>query len=213
MTLACPECVAGKHNVCTGWGMDEDDNIIGCPCTYAVHGARPEEPPGPQYAGTEGHSGSEASEDRARTEAADGTVSARQRLVLAALRATGADGATWHELGRLLDLHHGQVTSTLSNLHKAGTVMRLVEKRDRSSVYVLPDFARGRETVAQGRARAADVYPHALDVAHVALGPGVVATVDGAEVVWNGRRYHPLDVHDSRRSDQGAPDPEGLFDL
>lgn len=103
------------------------------------------------YAGTDGHSGSTASRDRAHREAGDGTASARQTTILRRLQIRGERGATWNELAAALDLHHGQVTGSLSSLHKDGQISRLTERRGRSSIYVLPEFEDGRKTAPQGR--------------------------------------------------------------
>jgi len=99
------------------------------------------------YAGTSGYAaGSDASEDRARTEDADGTTGKRQRSVLAYVTVRGVYGATWREVADALDLHHGQSSAALSVLHKEGHLVRLVERRGgRSQVYVAPDFVEGRE--------------------------------------------------------------------
>ncbi|UVK61370.1 winged helix-turn-helix DNA binding domain protein [Microbacterium phage Gingerbug] len=168
------------------------------------------------YGGTEGSSGSDASHERAAREARDGTATARQTVLLDSLAGAGAEGLTWRELGTATGLHHGQVTGGLSNLHKAGMIARLTVKRGRCSVYVLPEHVDGRTTVAQGR-RDAETSPVGFPFRqgpHLVLGPDVHATLDGEFIVWQGRRYHPVDVHDSTRVEQ--EDDQGrrpLFDL
>lgn len=150
-----------------------------------------------EYAGTEGSSGSDASHERAEAEAASGAASERQRRILARLEGRGAKGATWREVGTLEGLHHGQVTGSLSNLHKAGKIVRLVEKRDRCSVYVMPEHVEGRASVPQGRvsrALAAVGYPYRQGT-DLVLGPEVLATLDGEYITWRGRRFHPVDSH------------------
>jgi len=93
------------------------------------------------YAGTEGFVGREASVERARRNAQDGTSADRQEQVLDYLLITsGSGGATWIEVGEALRLHHGQVSSTLSVLHQAGKVFQLREKRGRSHPYVHSDY-------------------------------------------------------------------------
>jgi len=89
------------------------------------------------YNGTGGYVERPASMERAVREAEDGTLSARQQAVVDALCATGVKGATWRTLGQLLNLHHGQVSGVLSNLHKAGEVFMLREQQDRCHPYVL----------------------------------------------------------------------------
>lgn len=109
------------------------------------------------YAGTSGFSGSSTSEERARTQDADGTTGRRQREVLRLLHRYQHSGLTVHELTDRTGWHHGQGSAVLSNLHKVGTITRLTERRDRCQVYVLPEYVEGRETVAQGSRRAAVV--------------------------------------------------------
>lgn len=103
-----------------------------------------------------GWSGSEASAARAHHEDSTGITSERQRLTLRALYGSPRSGMTWAELANLLDWHHGQASGVLSNLHKAGRIARLRERRNGSSVYVLPMYVDGRETVPQGRPRPTD---------------------------------------------------------
>jgi hypothetical protein len=40
--------------------------------------------------------------------------------LLSNLDLAGVQGATWKTIGQILNLHHGQVSGALSNLHKAG---------------------------------------------------------------------------------------------
>lgn len=99
-----------------------------------------------------GWAGSVTSRDRALRQDADGTTTERQERVLALLRERGEDGATWREAAQVTGTHHGQVTSALSGLHKAGRIARLAtEKRDRCAVYVLPAYAMDRPVAAHGR--------------------------------------------------------------
>jgi hypothetical protein len=97
------------------------------------------------YAGTSGHAGGGPSRERAERDDRSGATTVRQQAVLDDLRRRGADGATWNELGERLGLHHGQVSSALSNLHRDGQLVRLTERRRRSSVYVLPEHVNDRE--------------------------------------------------------------------
>jgi hypothetical protein len=59
----------------------------------------------------------------------------------------GKHGITWAELAMQKQLHHGQASGALSNLHRTGRVVRLKERRGRCGVYVLPIYVDGRETV------------------------------------------------------------------
>ena len=102
------------------------------------------------YAGTSGWSGSDTSRERAEREDSDGTTTERQRLVLEYVGAGEHDGATVKELRTDFGWHHGQASGALSNLHKAGYLARLTERRERCAVYVLPEFVQDRETAPHG---------------------------------------------------------------
>jgi hypothetical protein len=97
------------------------------------------------YAGTSGWKGSEASRDRVFIDDANGTTSMRQRVALKRVWDQEFRGLTWKELGEIENIHAGQSSGVLSVLHKAGLIVRLKEKRNRCSVYVAPDYIRGRE--------------------------------------------------------------------
>ncbi len=88
------------------------------------------------YTGTGGHAGTEASRERAETEANDGTLADRQQRILAWLDSAGASGSTWVSVGQGLNLHHGQVSGALSNLHAGGFVFMLRKRHNRSHPYV-----------------------------------------------------------------------------
>lgn len=103
------------------------------------------------YAGTSGYAaGSAASESRTRDEDAKGATGRRQRAVLAQLLAAGPRGMTWREVSAALELHHGEASGALSNLHHAGMVARLTERRGRCSVYVAPEHVADRPTEPHG---------------------------------------------------------------
>lgn len=121
------------------------------PAANPVHRALPETP----YAGSSGWSGSDTSRERAEAADADGTTSERQERVLADLRAVTFIGLTWKDLAAARGMHHGQASGVLSNLHKAGHIARLTERRANCQVYVMPEHVNGRETQEYGR-RAAD---------------------------------------------------------
>lgn len=98
-----------------------------------------------EYNGTAGYVDRPASRERAFAEVADGTLGARQRQILDALDAVGVRGATWRELQEYLaqqgcNLHHGEISGALSNLHRAGQVFYLAEQRDRCHPYVHASF-------------------------------------------------------------------------
>jgi hypothetical protein len=92
------------------------------------------------YNGTGGYVNRPASKERAVREAKDGTLSARQQAVLQELLTAGPTGATWKSIGYALNLHHGQVSGALSNLHKAGLVFMLRVKRYKCHPYVAAQY-------------------------------------------------------------------------
>jgi hypothetical protein len=53
-------------------------------------------------------------------------------------------GRTWKELADIQSWHHGQASGVLSVLHKEGLIARLIEKRNRCAVYVMPEYVNGR---------------------------------------------------------------------
>lgn len=74
----------------------------------------------------------------------------RLREVLYAVGSDQEFGVTWRDIARMLNLHHGQASGALSNLHKRGFIARLTEKRDRCSVYVTNRFVLDRDTLPYG---------------------------------------------------------------
>lgn len=102
------------------------------------------------YAGTEGHSGTDTSRERAESEALNGVASARQRFVLILAERAKEKGITVAEI-RDSRLHHGRISGTLSVLHKAGRLSRLRLTREKCKVYVLPEYVEDRQTEEFGR--------------------------------------------------------------
>jgi hypothetical protein len=95
------------------------------------------------YLGTEGFSGTDTSEEGARTRAE--TAAERQDRTVAL--ADTPDGITVKELRDLPWIpHHGVASSTLTVLHKAGRLARLVDKRDKCKIYITPERVEGRLT-------------------------------------------------------------------
>lgn len=97
------------------------------------------------YAGTSGWQGSEASRDRALEDDASGATGNRQQIAMWFLIDARSRGLTWRELGDYQGWHAGQSSGALSNLHKVGSIVRLKERRNRCSVYVLPEYVNLRE--------------------------------------------------------------------
>lgn len=102
--------------------------------------------PDPEAGQTSGYSGTDTSADRAHREDADGTTGKRQRAALNWLNASEHRGLTVHELGEIMNWHHGQVSAVLSNLHLAGRISRLAETRKGCKVYVRHEHVNGRTT-------------------------------------------------------------------
>ena len=96
------------------------------------------------YDGTSGWSGSETSRERAITADRSGETKLRQNLTINHVRHQGERGLTWYELSEITNWHHGTSSGALSVLNKAGRLVRLKERRNKSSVYVTPEFVAGR---------------------------------------------------------------------
>lgn len=113
------------------------------------------------YAGTGGWSGSETSRDRAIREANSGELSKRQHDALTVL-ANFPDGLVWSDLAGILNLHHGQISSVLSNLHHAGVIFQTLTPRNRCLPYVHGKFRdRHDDRRDEPIKRAQTVPPHA----------------------------------------------------
>lgn len=91
------------------------------------------------YLGTEGYVTRPASIARANDNVRSGVAQQRQTTIMNALLSYPR-GVTWVELGESLQLHHGQVSSTLSVLHGAGKIFALRETRNRCHPYVHGNF-------------------------------------------------------------------------
>lgn len=109
------------------------------------------EPGGQEF--TSGHSGTDTSRDRAVRERDNGVTAYRQAEVLYLLDNLAVHyGMTVKDvLSERPDWHHGQASSALSNLHKAGRIARLRSKRQGCHVYVTLDNVAGRDTESFGR--------------------------------------------------------------
>jgi hypothetical protein len=96
---------------------------------------------------TTGWSGTDTSRDRARKS----DKKDHQMLVIRMLSKARFVGCTVVEIRDRAIPHHGTASGTLSNLHKAGKIARLADRRSGAKVYVLPEFVNGRETEPFGR--------------------------------------------------------------
>lgn len=162
--------VEGTEIAVAPLGTDPADRSQWRPLGVAVSGDLAVLPYPDERAGaSSGWSGSETSRERAEHADADGTTTARQQQVLRYLATAAEQGVTWKELVEAypaLFPHHGSASGVLSNLHKAGKITRVTERRQRCQIYVLPQCAAGRTTVAQGQRRARVTLDHVTDVAH-----------------------------------------------
>lgn len=141
------------------------------------------------YAGTSGWSGSATSEERAKTQDANGTTSQRQRETLVLVAVRGEQGVTVADLRVMTGWHHGQSSSALSVLHKEGLLARLTERRHRCAVYVLPEHVASRETAPHGRQRPDGLTP--LERIHLGRLQKVIADADDLGVSMT---YVPTDA-------------------
>lgn len=84
------------------------------------------------YNGTQGSVNTETSRNR---------ITPNLQTVLSYLEVNGFYGCTWKDIARGCDLHHGQASGALSNLHKLGLVFTVAGKRrERCQIYFHKDF-------------------------------------------------------------------------
>ncbi len=96
------------------------------------------------YNQTEGYVRNPASKARAVNDVRSGNVETRQNQILSLVHAAEHKGMTWREVQELMPhLHHGQISATLSVLHKAGDLFQVVEQRGKSHPYVHKQFRDG----------------------------------------------------------------------
>lgn len=75
----------------------------------------------------------------------------QQDRVFTLVEESGKHGLTVYELRKDTGLHHGVASGALSNLHKAGKIVRTTSMRAAYSIYVTPENLAGRTAVQQGR--------------------------------------------------------------
>ena len=112
------------------------------------------------YNGSSGWSGSDASKQRAAHDDGNGITAQRQIDTMNQLEIAGQQGLTWNELAYHYGWHHGQASGALSNMHKTGHIMRLKETRNKSHVYVLPEWVMFRDTEEFGRKPVKEMADH-----------------------------------------------------
>lgn len=99
--------------------------------------------------GDAGYGRREEQRDNYRHDLLEGVTSMAQRLTLILAGQQGAHGITIAELRESKGaLHHGKMSSALTTLHMTGHLAALKARRGRCGIYVLPEFANGRETRA-----------------------------------------------------------------
>lgn len=92
-----------------------------------------------------GHAGNDTSRERQQHEDASGMTLSRQQAALAAVWTAQSEGVTVLEMERYLDVGHGQASSALSHLHRAGRITRLKDRRRKQEIYVAAEFVNGRK--------------------------------------------------------------------
>lgn len=91
-----------------------------------------------------GHAGNATSRERQEREDALGKTAHRQREALRSIAAAGDSGMTCGEVETLYGWHHGQSSSALTHLHRAGHVARLKERRNGQEIYICPEHVNDR---------------------------------------------------------------------
>lgn len=91
-----------------------------------------------------GHAGNATSRERQQIEDANGMTLSRQQRTLEAVHTAGANGLVSVEVEELLGVGHGQASSALSHLHRAGHVVRITDRRKKQEIYVTPENVNGR---------------------------------------------------------------------
>jgi hypothetical protein len=91
-----------------------------------------------------GHAGNDTSRERQEIEDASGLTATRQLMALSMVNKSGSNGVTVAEIEEALGVGHGQASSALSHLHRAGKISRLKDRRNKQELYVAPDFINGR---------------------------------------------------------------------
>lgn len=74
-------------------------------------------------------------------------TSRAKELLTQALTDMGHDGLTTSEAVELLGMSAGTVSGQLSGMNRTGMAARLNDRRNGQSVYVLPRYVNGRETI------------------------------------------------------------------
>lgn len=92
-----------------------------------------------------GHAGNDTSMERQVREDATGLTKRRQQLALEAVTDASVTGMTSGELENHLGIGHGQASSALSHLHRAGRIRRIKDRRMGQEIYVLAEHVGERK--------------------------------------------------------------------
>ena len=81
-----------------------------------------------------------------RTSNTLGDMTERSYQINRYLHHAGEYGCTWQDIADRMGTHHGTASGALSVMHKNKEIARLKDKRNGSSIYVLPQYVKGRAT-------------------------------------------------------------------
>lgn len=132
-----------------------------------------------------GHAGNDSSRERQEREDALGTTAWRQAQALQMITEAKSAGVTVMEYEAEFGLHHGQASSALSHLHRAGHVARLKMRRSKQEIYVLPGYINGRDE-SPYRPREGRKHPRFLSddaVLHAMNGAGLPPSPENLVIV------------------------------
>lgn len=105
-----------------------------------------------------GHAGNATSRERQLREDATGLTATRQAKALEAVELAARRGITVAELEEYLGIGHGQASSALSHLHRAGRIKRITARRKSQEIYVAEEYRDGRDE-SPYNARSARKHP------------------------------------------------------
>lgn len=91
-----------------------------------------------------GHAGNDTSKERQEKADASGLTLTRQKATLEAVELSAGHGVTSAEMEDLLGIGHGQASSALSHLHRAGRIRRIKERRNKQEIYVTAEHVGDR---------------------------------------------------------------------
>lgn len=147
--------------------------------------------------GTRGAHNVATSKEAADADLTNGVSSAAQRYVLVMAKQAGERGVTVAELREKSgSLHHGRVSSAVTKQHIAGRLVALTERRGNAGVYVLPEYANGREQRPYRR-QSARLTIEAVE--NLLSEHGLLRTLDGRQVQCSCGEDTVHSTHEHRR--------------